>query len=85
MTNEQKARQLANEYKNYTHINAIHLHLEGKTKDEVVEQCVYAAAIETAAWKQEQLIQKAVEWLERNFNMPNDFEQHFRKAMEAGQ
>lgn len=57
MTNEQKAMQLANEYKNYTNINAIHLHLEGKTKDEVVEQCVYAAAIEMAAWKDEQVKQ----------------------------
>lgn len=27
-------------------------------------------------------IDKACEWLERNFNMPNDFEYHFRKAME---
>ena len=27
-------------------------------------------------------IEKACEWLERNFNMPNDFECHFRKAME---
>ena len=27
-------------------------------------------------------IEKACVWLERNFNMPNDFEYHFRKAME---
>ncbi len=27
-------------------------------------------------------IEKACKWLERNFNMPNDFECHFRKAME---
>lgn len=27
-------------------------------------------------------IEKAEKWLERNFNMPNDFECHFRKAME---
>lgn len=27
-------------------------------------------------------IEKACKWLEKNFNMPNDFEYHFRKAME---
>lgn len=32
--------------------------------------------------KKDALIYKACEWLERNFNMPNDFECHFRKAME---
>lgn len=26
-------------------------------------------------------IEKACKWLERNFNMPNDFECHFREAM----
>lgn len=28
-------------------------------------------------------IEKACEWLEKNFNMPNDFEYHFRKAMKG--
>lgn len=28
-------------------------------------------------------IEKACQWLERNFNMPNDFECHFRKAMKG--
>lgn len=28
-------------------------------------------------------IKKACKWLESNFNMPNDFECHFRKAMEG--
>ena len=27
-------------------------------------------------------IEKACKWLEANFNMPDDFELHFRKAME---
>ena len=31
---------------------------------------------------QEQMIDKACEWLKCNFNMPNDFESHFKKAME---
>ena len=38
--------------------------------------------LEMADWKEEQLIQKAMEWLEKNFNMPNDFEQRFKRAME---
>ncbi len=28
-------------------------------------------------------IEKACKWLEKNFNMPNDFEYHFRKAMKG--
>lgn len=28
-----------------------------------------------------ELIEKACEWLEYNFNMPNDFKEHFTKAM----
>lgn len=32
--------------------------------------------------RKDAFIEKACEWLERNFNMPNDFECHFRKAME---
>lgn len=31
---------------------------------------------------QEKVIEKACEWLKCNFNMPNDFESHFKKAME---
>ena len=27
-------------------------------------------------------VEKACKWLEKNFNMPNDFECHFHKAME---
>lgn len=32
--------------------------------------------------RKDAFIEKAVEWIEKNFNMPNDFESHFRKAME---
>lgn len=32
--------------------------------------------------KKEETINKACEWLKANFNMPNDFELHFRKVME---
>lgn len=32
--------------------------------------------------KKEETINKACEWLKANFNMPDDFELHFRKAME---
>lgn len=26
-------------------------------------------------------VEKAAEWFEKNFNMPNDFKEHFKKAM----
>ena len=32
--------------------------------------------------KKEEIINKAFEWLNANFNMPDDFELHFRRAME---
>lgn len=28
-------------------------------------------------------IEKAVEWINKNFNMPNDFNKHFKKAMKG--
>ena len=33
--------------------------------------------------KKQETINKACEWLKANFNIPNDFELHFRKAMEG--
>ena len=35
-----------------------------------------------ANWQKQQMIDKASEWLEKQFNMPDDFRQHFIKAME---
>ena len=35
--------------------------------------------------EKQHLIDKACEWIERNFNMPNDFKEHFKKAMEEQQ
>lgn len=35
-----------------------------------------------AEWADKTIIDKACEWIEKNFNMPNDFQKHFRKAME---
>lgn len=26
-------------------------------------------------------IEKAIKWIEKNFNMPDDFKEHFKKAM----
>lgn len=40
------------------------------------------ASMEMFEWTKQELIDKACEWLEVNFNMPDDFELHFRKAME---
>ena len=33
-------------------------------------------------WQKKIIIKKACIWIEKNFNMPDDFEQHFCKAME---
>lgn len=41
----------------------------------------YRSALQMAKWKEEQMIKKACEWLEYNFNMPSDFKEHFTKAM----
>ena len=35
-----------------------------------------------AEWMQKKMIDKACEWLTYQFNMPSNFEYHFRKAME---
>ena len=33
-------------------------------------------------WADKTMIEKAIKWLTYQFNMPSDFEYHFRKAME---
>lgn len=38
--------------------------------------------IDAIEYGKKQLIDKACEWLKANFNMPDDFESHLRKAME---
>lgn len=38
-----------------------------------------------AAIGRREMLDKACEWLKYNFNMPDDFEIHFRKAMEEQQ
>ena len=40
------------------------------------------ASMEMFEWAKQELINKACEWLKANFNMPDDFELHFREAME---
>lgn len=59
MNNEKKAKELSAEYKQYT--NAINLHLENTSKEDVVEQCVHAATLEMAQWKDEQVKQLLIE------------------------
>lgn len=39
------------------------------------------AFIEGAKWADKTIINRAIEWLTYQFNMPSDFEYHFRKAM----
>lgn len=35
-----------------------------------------------AQWQKKQMIDKAFKYINYQLNLPNDFEQHFRKAME---
>lgn len=46
---------------------------------------LYSVTRKAVEREREYLIRKACEWLKYNFNMPNDFEFHFRKAMEEQQ
>lgn len=65
-TNEEKAKKLA-------------IQLIGDDRN---VQPLIETLVTMAEWKEQQMIEKAVEWLERNFNTPNDFKEHFKKAME---
>ena len=86
MTNEEKAKKLAEEHENATLFGI-----------ESPYHAALGAAIEMAAWKQEQMIEKAVEWLEkmipssdlerRIYNcfteeQKQNFIEDFKKAME---
>ena len=55
MTNEEKAKELANEYQDYIHKCKINLQLENQSKEEISKHCVKAAAIEMAEWKDQQI------------------------------
>jgi heme oxygenase len=52
------------------------------TKDEYIAM---AKTINQLRKEKQHLIDKACEWLQYNFKMPNDFEYHLRKAMEEQQ
>lgn len=51
-------------------------------ENEELKESIRLAILDGATWADATMIDKACEWLQRNFNMPDDFEQHFRKAME---
>ena len=52
------------------------------TQSEEDEVLKYYAFIAGAQWQKEQMIDKAFKYINYQLNLPNDFEQHFRKAME---
>lgn len=73
MSNEEKAKEIAQEHAKYTENCSVNLHLENKSKVYVARETAYTAAIEMAKWKDEQfeaekqaLIDKACEWLKDN-------------------
>lgn len=71
MTQEEKAKEI---YKD----NLYDCEVRGVVQD---KQEILFMLEKMAKWKEEQLIKKACEWLEYNFNMPSDFKEHFIKAM----
>ena len=69
-SNEEKAKEIAQEHKKYTEDCRVNLHLESKSKVDVARENAYSAAIDMAEWKDEQhskekqqLIDKAVKYL----------------------
>lgn len=48
-----------------------------------LHESLHEDLMEMAKWKEEQMIEKAVKWLEYQFNMPNDFKEYFTKAMKG--
>lgn len=50
--------------------------------DQIYPASKMYAFVEGAKWADETIINRAIEWLTYQFNMPSDFEYHFRKAME---
>lgn len=54
----------------------------GKTVISYREWLTPDQALRAVEIAKEEIIDKAVEWLKANFNMPDDFELHFKKAME---
>ncbi len=59
------------------------LSFKGKgMENEELKETIRLAILDGAVWADRTMIDKACEWLQRNFNMPDDFELHFRKAME---
>ena len=83
MTNEEKAKEIASKYERWN--------IEEDESDGA-----YKGALEMAAWKERQIIEKAIEWLKKNadsYTWYNEFEgesgmieefiEDFKKAMEA--
>ena len=48
---------------------------------DTIDNTQYKGFIAGAEWANKTMIEKACKWLEYNFNMPNDFKEHFTKAM----
>lgn len=46
------------------------------------EECLIKTFKAGAQWQKEQMIDKAFKYIDYQLNLPSDFEQHFRKAME---
>ena len=76
MTREEETLQKATAYAT----EAVGYNDDGTERTQVIEP-MRDTFIDGAKWADQTLIDKAVKWLEYNFNLPSDFEGHFRKAM----
>ena len=50
--------------------------------DDVEQMNINPSFVAGAEWADKTMIEKAIKWLEYNFNMPDDFQEHFKLAME---
>lgn len=67
--------QLDKSYANYGEVKMMELtHFDGYSMLDAIEF--------GAEWQKEQMIDKAFKYINYQLNLPSDFEQHFRKAME---
>ena len=83
MTNEEKAKEIAN--KNYRHyeveeiVYGEYYYVETDSKQECKQ-----SALEMAKWKEKEMIEKACEWLEKNARNARDYVWHDEAMCGAG-
>jgi len=78
MTNEKYINQATNDwiklFINKSNLNSSDI--------DDLKNCIKVIIENAIVWKEKQMIDKSCEWLEHNFNIPDDFRKQFKKSME---